>query len=55
VKAYDEADNRYLECAVAGEAKFIVIGDIHLLELQEYQGIIVLPPAGFLELLQSEE
>ncbi len=51
----DESDNRYLECAVSGGAGFIVTGDMHLLELQEYQGIVILPPAGFLELLKHEE
>ena len=34
----DPADDRYLECALAGGAEFIVSGDHHLLDLGEYQG-----------------
>lgn len=41
----DEPDNRVLECAVAGDAKIIVSGDRHLLDLQEYAGIRVLSVA----------
>jgi putative PIN family toxin of toxin-antitoxin system len=47
----DITDNRYLECAVAGGASYIVSGDQHLLELEEFQGIVILPPAGFLAAL----
>jgi uncharacterized protein len=49
----DPADNRYLECAVAGEAAVIVSGDRHLLELKEYEGIQILTPAELLLLLKS--
>ena len=44
----DPADNRVLECARAGSASYIVTGDAHLLELKEYQGVVILNPAGFL-------
>ena len=47
----DPDDNRVLECAVASGANYIVSGDDHLLDLEEYQGIEVLPPAGFIVLL----
>jgi predicted nucleic acid-binding protein len=50
----DPADNRYLECAIEGEAPYIVTGDKHLLELKEYEGIVILPPAGFLAALDLE-
>ena len=46
----DPADNRVLECAVAGKAGFIVTGDAHLLKLKEYQGVVILNPAAFLVL-----
>jgi uncharacterized protein len=49
----DPADNRYLECAVEGEADFLVTGDRLLLNLGEYQGITILTPRAFLEVLQS--
>jgi len=49
----DESDNRYVECAVAGTAQYIVTGDEHLLEIGEYQGILILPPATFVTLLET--
>lgn len=51
----DLEDNRYLECALAGEANYIVSGDDHLLDLGSYEGIEILSPAGFLALLELEE
>ncbi len=48
----DPSDNRYLECAVEGEAGYIVSGDRHLLDLTEYQGIEILTPRAFFELLR---
>lgn len=44
----DWADNRVLECAVAGEASYIITGDAHLLQLKEYRGIVILTPVEFL-------
>jgi putative PIN family toxin of toxin-antitoxin system len=35
----DEADNRILECAVAGKANLIVTGDSQMLALGEYKSI----------------
>jgi uncharacterized protein len=47
----DETDNRILECAIAGNAHYIVSGDRHhLLPLIEYQGIMILAPADFLKM-----
>jgi putative PIN family toxin of toxin-antitoxin system len=50
----DPSDNRYLECAKAGNASYIVTGDRHLLELKEFKGIVILPLAGFIALLELE-
>lgn len=47
----DSDDNRVLECAVAAKANYIISGDKHLLDLGEYRGIEILPPAGFIVLL----
>ena len=47
----DSTDNRYLECALAGDAQYIVSGDRHLLELKEYRDIQILTPAEFVTLL----
>ena len=49
----DETDNRFLECAVEGDADLIVSGDRHLLNVGTYQGIRVLTPAAFVALLDS--
>lgn len=49
----DESDNRYVECAVTGNAQYIVTGDEHLLELGEYQGIVILTPAAFVALQKT--
>jgi len=50
----DPTDNRYLECALQGDASVIVTGDRHLLDLGEYRGIQILTPAGFLALLKLD-
>jgi putative PIN family toxin of toxin-antitoxin system len=47
----DDADNRILECAMAGEASFIVSGDHHLLDLEEHEGIRIVRPKAFLKFL----
>jgi len=49
----DEPDNRVLECAVEGQASYIVSGDEHHLQpLKEYKGITILSPTQFLELFE---
>jgi predicted nucleic acid-binding protein len=45
----DPSDNKFIECAIEGRCDFVVTGDRHLLDLQEYAGILILPVAGFLE------
>jgi putative PIN family toxin of toxin-antitoxin system len=50
----DDPDNRILECAVAGQADFIISGDHHLIDLENYQGIKIINPARFLELIEGE-
>jgi len=50
----DPPDDRYLECAVEGEAAYIVSGDQLLLRLGVYQGIPILTPRAFLEILQRQ-
>ena len=47
----DLSDNLYLECAIEGEADYIVSGDEHLLSLGNFQGIEILKPRAFLEVL----
>jgi hypothetical protein len=54
VVAEDLSDNRYLECAVEGEAELIVSGDEHLLGLGQWRGIRIVTPRDFLEILGEE-
>ena len=50
----DPEDNKFLECALAGEAAYVVSGDAHLLALRHYQDIQILSPTAFLALLREE-
>jgi len=51
----DDADNRILECALEGKAQYIVSGDEHhLLPLKEYQGIKILSPTDFLNIVSFQ-
>ncbi len=48
----DPADDRILECAVEGEAEYLVSGNKHLLNLKEFQGIKILTAKLMLEILE---
>ncbi len=52
--ADDPADDMILACALEGNADFIISGDHHLLDLENYQGIKIVKPARFLDLLERE-
>ncbi len=45
----DPEDNKFVECAIAAEADFIISGDTHLLELSKIRKIKILNPADFLK------
>jgi len=49
----DDPDNRILECAVEGQADFIISGDHHLTDLENYQGIKIVAPSNFLALMAN--
>ena len=49
----DPKDNRFLECALAGQASYLVTGDKDLLVLDPFHGIRILRPADFLRVLSS--
>ena len=45
----DPDDDKFLECAVAGECQAIVSGDKHLLKVKEFQGIKIIKARDFLD------
>ena len=49
----DPTDNNYLSCALDAKADFIVSGDMHLLNLREHEGIQIVTPTQFLEMLEK--
>lgn len=49
----DADDNKFLELAVSGKAKYIVTGDNDLLCLENYRNICIVTPADFLALNQK--
>lgn len=51
----DPKDDKFLELAVSGQAQYIISGDKDLLELSPFRGIIVLPPAEYLNVIASQE
>lgn len=44
----DQADNRILECAVAGRADAVLTGDKAMLELKAFEGIRILSLKAYL-------
>lgn len=51
----DPDDNIFLDCGVAGNVKYIITGDDHLLNLKEFKGIKILSPSKFLEKYKKVE
>ena len=52
----DSEDDKIIECAVVGEANYIVTGDRrHLLPLGSYQGVRILTATDFLAQFSSNE
>jgi uncharacterized protein len=49
----DPADDMVLACALEGNADYIISGDHHLLDLENYRGIKIVNPARFLEIIEA--
>jgi len=49
----DPGDDKYLAAAVEGRVRFVVTGDPHLLAVREHEGVRILSPRAFLDLLGS--
>jgi uncharacterized protein len=50
----DPDDDKYVAAAVDGRAGFLVAGDSDLLDLKEYQGIRIVSPRVFLDMLVTQ-
>ena len=48
----DPTDNKFIECAVEGNADCIISGDKHIVGLKDYKGIAILSPKQFLEYIK---
>lgn len=49
----DPGDNKFIGCAIEGEADYIVSGDEHLLSLKNYRGIQIVNVDSFLKILRK--
>ena len=45
----DPDDNKFLECAIAGNSNLIVSGDSHLLKISGHKGIMIVTPRNFVD------
>lgn len=50
----DPDDNKFLECAVALDSKFIISGDNHLTAIKKYIDIKILSPRKFIDFYNSK-
>jgi len=51
----DSDDDKYIAAAIEGRAGFVVAGDSDLLDLKEYEGVRIVTPRAFLDLLDRGE
>jgi hypothetical protein len=49
----DPDDDKYLAAAIAGRAPLVVSGDPHLLTVGDYEGVRIVTPRAFLNLLNA--
>jgi rRNA-processing protein FCF1 len=50
----DPEDNKFLSCALEGEADYIVTGDAHLKRLREYKGVKIITPRSFIDKIKTD-
>ena len=48
----DKTDNKYIECGITAAVDYIISGDIHLLELKEYENIKIVTAKNYLEIIK---
>ena len=49
----DPDDNKFIECAVALECKYIISGDNHLKDIKKYFDIVIMSPREFIDFYNS--
>ncbi len=49
----DPDDNKFVECALEGRAKYVVTRDTHLLRVKEYEGIKMVDDKEFIDILKG--
>ncbi len=49
----DPDDDRFIACALALKAAYIVTGDKALLDVRHYEGIDVVTPRAFLDIVRA--
>ncbi|MGB9660378.1 MAG: putative toxin-antitoxin system toxin component, PIN family [Nitrososphaerales archaeon] len=50
----DDSDNRILECALNGDAEYVVTGDRHLLRLRNFKKVKILSVREFIRLTRKK-
>jgi uncharacterized protein len=50
----DRTDDLILSCAAEGQADFVISGDKDLTELGSFEGIRIMDPANFLQLIETQ-
>ncbi len=50
----DDSDNRILECALDGDAEYVVTGDRHLLRLRNFKKVKILSVREFIRLTRKK-
>jgi putative PIN family toxin of toxin-antitoxin system len=48
----DKTDNKYIECGMTANVDYIISGDIHLLEIKEYNHIKIVTAKDYLEIVK---
>lgn len=49
----DSKDDKFLACAVEGEAAYLVSGDEDLLSLKHFQDVVIVSPTDFVRLIED--
>jgi uncharacterized protein len=50
----DPTDNKFIDCAVAGNASYIITNDKHLLKIKKFRNISIITPKEFIIIIKQE-